>query len=406
MDRDKMEKKYGVRYSVLVELEYIDLIIFTTIDPMHNLFLGTAKYVFKNIFVDKLKDLHTVQQIADSTITSNDIGRIPLKIEAGFSSFTAAQWKNFTLYYSLHCLYGRIDDQSYRVWKYFVEACHLLCRPVLSTQDVAQGHEKLMKFCTMFEQHFGLEKVTCNLHMHSHLVECILNYSSFHVFWLFAMERNNGILGKTPSNKKSCEIQFMRSFLRQQTVHSLPIPTTYSDTFKKWLPKSAKEPQMPSANNATIGTTESIRELLSLTRGSVEIGDKWYNLNSLKLIGKEHHGTLANEVFTQHLQQCITMILDQSSLDLTSVCGAFTKIYALEYLGEVFGSINSRLDTCSLVLASWCGVDGNIDTSGQCVRPGEVLYYIRLNVLQNDVYQPLVLARVSWFQEHIHKHCL
>jgi hypothetical protein len=35
-------------YSGLLKLEYFDVIRFCSIDPMHNLFLGTAKYVFKH----------------------------------------------------------------------------------------------------------------------------------------------------------------------------------------------------------------------------------------------------------------------------------------------------------------------------------------------------------------------
>ena len=38
---------YGVYYSCLLQLEYFDAVRFTVIDPMHNLFLGTAKHVFK-----------------------------------------------------------------------------------------------------------------------------------------------------------------------------------------------------------------------------------------------------------------------------------------------------------------------------------------------------------------------
>src|SRR5258705_95133 len=39
--------RYGVFYSVLIELDYFDVVRFHVIDPMHNLFLGTAKHVFK-----------------------------------------------------------------------------------------------------------------------------------------------------------------------------------------------------------------------------------------------------------------------------------------------------------------------------------------------------------------------
>ena len=39
--------KYGVYNSCLLELKYFDAVKFTAIDPMHNLFLGTKKHVFK-----------------------------------------------------------------------------------------------------------------------------------------------------------------------------------------------------------------------------------------------------------------------------------------------------------------------------------------------------------------------
>ena len=41
----KLSKQYGINYySELLELDYFDIIRFCSIAPMHNLFLGTAKY--------------------------------------------------------------------------------------------------------------------------------------------------------------------------------------------------------------------------------------------------------------------------------------------------------------------------------------------------------------------------
>lgn len=42
--RQELESKYGVRYSVLLELPYLNVIRQHVIDPMHNLFLGLAKH--------------------------------------------------------------------------------------------------------------------------------------------------------------------------------------------------------------------------------------------------------------------------------------------------------------------------------------------------------------------------
>jgi len=44
---ETLAKKYGLYYSSLLKLEYFDVIQFSAIDPMHNLFLGTAKRMFK-----------------------------------------------------------------------------------------------------------------------------------------------------------------------------------------------------------------------------------------------------------------------------------------------------------------------------------------------------------------------
>ena len=44
---DRASRMLGVHYSAFCELEYFDCVRFHVIDPMHNLFLGTAKYVFK-----------------------------------------------------------------------------------------------------------------------------------------------------------------------------------------------------------------------------------------------------------------------------------------------------------------------------------------------------------------------
>ena len=43
ISRSKLETEYGIYYSLLSELEYFNPIVHCIIDPMHNLFLGTAK---------------------------------------------------------------------------------------------------------------------------------------------------------------------------------------------------------------------------------------------------------------------------------------------------------------------------------------------------------------------------
>ena len=47
-ERKSIGQSSGIsHYSVLLELEYFDIIRFCTVDPMHNLFLGTSKKMFQ-----------------------------------------------------------------------------------------------------------------------------------------------------------------------------------------------------------------------------------------------------------------------------------------------------------------------------------------------------------------------
>ena len=66
------------------------------IDPMHNLFLGTAKKMFKiwceNDILAKEKLQEVQERIENVEVVSNHGG------------FTASQWKNWVLYYSLFAL--------------------------------------------------------------------------------------------------------------------------------------------------------------------------------------------------------------------------------------------------------------------------------------------------------------
>lgn len=46
-ERKEIERNYGIRYSVLYELPYLDIVRFLVVDPMHALFLGVAEHTMK-----------------------------------------------------------------------------------------------------------------------------------------------------------------------------------------------------------------------------------------------------------------------------------------------------------------------------------------------------------------------
>lgn len=122
--------KHGVRYSILLELPYLDIVKYHIIDPMHNLLLGTAKHVMKTWISKGIitsKDLEAIEEVALKIKSPYDVGRMPLKISGNFAGFTADQWLNWTLIYSAIALKGILPQHHYNCWLLYVKACSLLC---------------------------------------------------------------------------------------------------------------------------------------------------------------------------------------------------------------------------------------------------------------------------------------
>lgn len=72
-DRDNILRKHGVRFTVLLYLPYYDSIRFTTVDPMHNLLLGSAKRFVKLLKNDKI-DFELIQKMIDNFIVPSGVG--------------------------------------------------------------------------------------------------------------------------------------------------------------------------------------------------------------------------------------------------------------------------------------------------------------------------------------------
>ena len=93
------ESETGYRHTELLRLPYFHPSRMLTIDPMHNLFLGSGKHILKEIWIKQNlispPQFDLIQERINKIVSPPDIGRIPNKISSGFSSFPADQYKNW-----------------------------------------------------------------------------------------------------------------------------------------------------------------------------------------------------------------------------------------------------------------------------------------------------------------------
>lgn len=96
-----------------------------------------------------------IQAHVDRFVIPADVGRIPNKISSGFSSFTADQWKNWAVLYSLIVLKGLLPTLHYEAWLIFVKACLLVSSRAITHANVSCLHSLLVCFCRSFESIYG-----------------------------------------------------------------------------------------------------------------------------------------------------------------------------------------------------------------------------------------------------------
>ena len=105
--------------------------------------------------------------------------------------------------------------------------------------------------------------------MHSHLIQCIIDYWLMHSFRLYSFKRMNGVLGSIHTNKRLVEIQLMRKMLQCQTFAMFDKPELYFDIF---------EPVFRFESSKTINNykADGVLQLLALYSNAIITNMVWF----------------------------------------------------------------------------------------------------------------------------------
>lgn len=394
-EKEKLEKENGLRYSKLLDLPYYDAIKFCLIDPMHNLFLGTSKKMF-TLWLEKdilgPNSLKNLKQSIQNVKVPADVGRIPSNIESNYSRFTAEEWKNWTLYYSLFVLRHVLPDAHFNCWQKFVLACTFICSPYITENDVKRANILFIRFGKKVEQLYGAKVVTPNMHFHAHLAECVEDFGPVQTFWCFAFERFNGLITDIPTNHHSIELQYMRSILNWSFAgfyHKTDM--SQNDEVVDAVLRSVQKPVVFC--NAI--------PLVPSWSGIITV-DTIQDLSTVTLSGRsENHGLTKDDMIL--LRQMYSFFYQDIGLEsLAQTCYRYRSIKVGQ---ERFGSIaDKRSSKSSNIVAVWCGPNGEVldahEASISKLRPGKIKYFLDHSVKFNDQYYKHTVACVSWYNDY------
>ncbi len=368
----EIESKSGYRYTELLKLPYFNPSRMLAVDPMHNLFLGSAKRILKKVWIDKgiipEAKFDLIQNRIDKVVVPPDIGRIPLKIRSGFSAFTADQFKNWILYYSVLVLRDIVVGNDLQCWCHFVLACSILCQHQITNEQLQLADALLLQFCKRCERMYGPEVITPNMHMHAHLSECIQDFGPVHVFWLFSFERYNGILEHLPNNNRSIEIQILKRFM--ESTDLLSLPKEHHDEFDSIF-RSQK----------LVGT---------LSQCAATNTECTYTQDQHHLPKFYQQSVMTKEELEQ-LKKLYSHLLEVPTTNINAQC-SYRKYQYVHINGKLFGSMNSRSSSSSIIMA-----ERHPTTE---IRAAQVKFFAQHNVVVEDQNISFLLFYPLWFKRH------
>ncbi|KAK3107637.1 hypothetical protein FSP39_018865 [Pinctada imbricata] len=390
----EIQKESGFKYTKLLDLEYFHPSRFSVVEPMHNLFLGTAKKMFVT-WIDRdiicKEDLVLISEKIKKLQTSSDIGRIPTNIASNYGTFTAEEWKNWVLIYSLFCLSGILQSDHLKAWQRFVLACRHLCQPTIPKTRLRIAHRLFLQFTKDVEELYGPEFLTPNIHLHGHLVECIENYGSIYGFWAFSFERYNGFLADFPTNNRSVEVQLMRKFQQigfAADIKFKDLGEDFNIAFKT----------VSELNNTEEVNFMSVEMYSALNMPVCEVPCQiWSDLSLLSPL-KSYQVSLLQGGDRSKLVEVYSLMYGRT-IDSRNVARLAKVYHTIEWNNEMFGSSSStRGMNYKVVLAKWASNDGSVNPGHADLRPGCVKHYILHTLELDGKYLDHLFAVVDWYK--------
>jgi hypothetical protein len=187
--------------SALAALEDFDLVWGFSIDYMHNCLIGVTRQLMNLWFDSSYHNqpfyigLH-MQNIDKKLLSikhTNEISRKTTSVKERLF-WKANDCRNWLLFYGVVSLHGTLLPRYLEHFSLFCSAIYILLKSSISPEDMQTARQKLLKFYENFEVLYGPINTTYNVHLTSHLCDCVSYCGPLWAYSCFHFEDNNGIL--------------------------------------------------------------------------------------------------------------------------------------------------------------------------------------------------------------------
>ena len=242
--------------------------------------------------------------------------------------------------------------------------------------------------------------------MHIYIFTYYADYGPCYGFWLFSFERYHGILGKYHTNQQAIEIQLMRRFMDNMHVKSLVSETNGIAEDERFLFDGLICKNDGGASSETIFAKTmpvvKVDTLISLSTSEVlpttdYIENIPCNLLPPFVIHKFSSDCMRN------LKASYIAFLPNVDEDIPELC---RKHKAAMWFSEHLICSKRLKENFVCIQAYWANKHGEIDKKCYHLWAGKVDFFLSQNINTNDGMKEIIMAKVTWFEEHSKKNSL
>ena len=209
-------------------LKYYDLVRGTAIDYMHCCLLGVVRRMLnlwlsspnsgKPYYIGHLTTLIDRRLLSIKPIS--ELSRAARSV-TDRAHWKASEFRSFLLYYSLPVLKDILPEHNFKHFALLVTAIRKLLNSSIQQQDLELCTEFINLFCKHYNNLYGDQEMTANVHSLLHLTENVKDLGPLWVYSCFYFEGLNGLLLKHVHGTQGIGLQFLTHF---STMQSFPLP--------------------------------------------------------------------------------------------------------------------------------------------------------------------------------------
>lgn len=232
-DNEKIQGVKGI--SCLISFSKFNLAKGQIVECMHSVYLGVAKQHIELLLKYVQPRFHKlINERLTAIKPPTRISRLPRPI-GEIANFKASEFRNWLLYYFLVCFDGVLERKYLKHFALLSQAIYYLNQASITVDELNKAEILITQYIEDFEQLFGIENMTFNVHLLRHLPETIRNWEPMWAHNAFTFESWNHRIIESILSPKDRVIQAATRFSIMKFISNMSHEDSVSFETKLYL---------------------------------------------------------------------------------------------------------------------------------------------------------------------------